>query len=115
MLINENKIICEMKHFMDAMIEFPLNDSFFKEDFTPTYILGDDDAPGTVFRGRTRLNECVVEFVPVKGIKPGDEITSSFEELVNESPSDFQIRFEKKESLRTFIDFLEGIYKVIDD
>jgi hypothetical protein len=114
MLINDNKIICEMKHFPDAMVEVPLNDSFFMEDFTPTYIIGDDNAPGTVFRGRTRFNECVIEFVPVKGIKPGDEIDKSLEEVINDSPSDFQLMFEKKESLRTFINYLEELYNIMD-
>ena len=114
MLINDNKIICEMKHFTDAMVEIPLNDSFFVEDFTPTYVIGDDNAPATVFRGRTRFNECVIEFVPVKGLKPGDEIDISLEEAINNSPSDFQLRFEKKESMRTFINYLEEIYNIMD-
>jgi hypothetical protein len=113
MLINDNKIICEMKHLTDAMVEFPLNDSFFVEDFTPTYVLGDDNAPGTVFRARPEFDGYVVQFVPVKGIKPGDEVDVSSEDMLNSSPSDFQIKFRKKESLKTFIDFLEGFYDFI--
>lgn len=111
MLINDNNdLICELKNSNNIMIDFPLKDTHFLEDFTPTYVIGDDNAPGTVFGAR--VEEGIVQFIPVKGIKPGDDIHEHFDDVVN-SPADFQIKFEKVESLRTFIDFLEEFYEAI--
>lgn len=112
MLINDNNsLICELKNSNNILVDFPLKDTYFLEDFTPTYVLGDDNAPGTIFRAR--LDEKVVEFVPVNEIKPGDKVDESFEYDIMCSKADFQIKFEKTESLRCLIDFLEDVYKEI--